>query len=267
MTARFLLRLGERAIVLVPGVKMVVGRAEQCAISIDDPQVSRAHAAFLARAGRVTVRDLGSRNGVVVNGSKIPGSVEIRPGDVTMIGKHELRLEEIDQGATTTVPGVDRQIARTRPMPHARDIQTAALSLFQAFLEACQDSLASGRIEDAKKSVEYLCSTIEDAQRRQLPVDPSVIRGATKYLLALATEMLDGMWVERALSLQRASNVLLDDVATDAIVALLPRLRPVPAFAVRSYVAATRRAAHTPQDAERLRRLEKAVSAVASERA
>lgn len=49
----------------------VVGRDEACALQIVDPLISRQHAKFEFQAGRWKVADLGSANGIVVNGEKV----------------------------------------------------------------------------------------------------------------------------------------------------------------------------------------------------
>ncbi len=48
--------------------KFVIGRAASCQLSLDDPLVSRHHAQLTVEGDVVTVEDLGSRNGVKVNG-------------------------------------------------------------------------------------------------------------------------------------------------------------------------------------------------------
>ena len=58
----------ERELLLVE--RLVVGRDPACDISVDDGLLSRRHAEFVAAASAVTVRDLGSRNGIFVNGTR-----------------------------------------------------------------------------------------------------------------------------------------------------------------------------------------------------
>ena len=47
---------------------------------------------FTVRADAVTVEDLGSRNGVSVNGERIAGRVMLRAGDRIQIGSQEMVL-------------------------------------------------------------------------------------------------------------------------------------------------------------------------------
>ena len=61
--------VGEQTITLDRPI--VVGRDPGCDVPIDSVRVSRRHAEFIATPEGVTVRDLGSRNGVFVNGIRV----------------------------------------------------------------------------------------------------------------------------------------------------------------------------------------------------
>jgi pSer/pThr/pTyr-binding forkhead associated (FHA) protein len=68
--ARWRLRFNLQEIDLRPG-RIVLGRAAECPITIEDALVSRNHAELLITSSSVMIRDLGSRNGVRVNGVRI----------------------------------------------------------------------------------------------------------------------------------------------------------------------------------------------------
>lgn len=63
----------------------IVGRGLDAHIFIDSDSVSRKHAVFERKDGVTACRDLGSRNGIFVNGSKIQ-SAELHDGDAIQIG-------------------------------------------------------------------------------------------------------------------------------------------------------------------------------------
>jgi hypothetical protein len=75
---------GEREAVLVDSLS--VGRDPSCDISSADPQLSRRHAEFIATGSQVVVRDLGSRNGILVNGRRLSEAV-LAAGDVVQISQ------------------------------------------------------------------------------------------------------------------------------------------------------------------------------------
>ena len=87
----------ERELVLVE--KIVVGRDPTCDLSHDDALLSRRHAEFIAGSDRVTVRDLGSRNGVFVNGLRAAERT-LEPGDVVQIGPLRVRYTHDHQPAS-----------------------------------------------------------------------------------------------------------------------------------------------------------------------
>lgn len=66
----------------------LVGRSRECDLVLEDPDVSRRHARIVLGAdGRWLVEDLGSTNGVAVNGGRISGAHPIADGDRVTFGK------------------------------------------------------------------------------------------------------------------------------------------------------------------------------------
>lgn len=67
---------------------VVIGRSEEAGWRVSDPAVSRRHAVLSRRGGVVAIRDLGSRHGTTVNGSRLGegDEIELRQGDVVGLG-------------------------------------------------------------------------------------------------------------------------------------------------------------------------------------
>jgi len=89
-----------RALVLVDGKRMVVGpggavlgRSRDCDIVVDDANVSRHHAEIRPAGDGWTIADLGSTNGVLVNGRRATGAVPLAAGDEVELGTSTLRFE------------------------------------------------------------------------------------------------------------------------------------------------------------------------------
>jgi pSer/pThr/pTyr-binding forkhead associated (FHA) protein len=76
--------------------KLYLGRSPECELAISDPAVSRRHARLWVSSAQIVIEDLGSQNGVYVNGARIQGPCELRAGDVLRICTHELQLVDID---------------------------------------------------------------------------------------------------------------------------------------------------------------------------
>jgi hypothetical protein len=72
----------------------VLGRSRECDVTVDDANVSRKHAEVRPSGGSWIVRDLGSTNGIKVNGRRVDGAQSLKPGDVIEVGKSRLTFEE-----------------------------------------------------------------------------------------------------------------------------------------------------------------------------
>lgn len=70
---------------LVVSDRLPIGRAGDGLI-VDDDRVSRRHCEIEVHDGELSVRDLGSSNGTLVNGSAIAGRRALEPGDVVELG-------------------------------------------------------------------------------------------------------------------------------------------------------------------------------------
>nr|MDQ3421758.1 FHA domain-containing protein [Acidobacteriota bacterium] len=99
--------------------RIAVGRDPACEISHDDALLSRRHAEFVTAGNVVKVKDLGSRNGVFVNGARA-SEQELEPGDVVQIGPLRARFV-VDAGPRSISPealDVDRTaVIRKAPAP------------------------------------------------------------------------------------------------------------------------------------------------------
>lgn len=85
-------------------VVTVFGRGEECDVVLDDQRCSRRHME-ISRVGEAFVlRDLGSTNGVLVNGEPASGEVDLISGDVIQVGGTRMRFELDDEAQPETMP-------------------------------------------------------------------------------------------------------------------------------------------------------------------
>jgi pSer/pThr/pTyr-binding forkhead associated (FHA) protein len=80
--------------------EMTVGRAD-CAITLNDHQVSRRHALLRPAGSGLHVEDLGSKNGTFVNGARIAQAASAGDGDVVQVGTCELIVQATAPGDST----------------------------------------------------------------------------------------------------------------------------------------------------------------------
>jgi predicted component of type VI protein secretion system len=79
---------------VVPPGGALIGRSRECDIALGDANVSRRHAEVRpGAAGTWTIADLGSTNGVRVNGREISGAAPLSAGDRVALGTAELTFD------------------------------------------------------------------------------------------------------------------------------------------------------------------------------
>lgn len=93
---------------------LLVGRHPECDVRLDRPQISRRHCCLALVNDRLTVRDLGSKHGVRINGRFVQ-EAQLQPGDEIAIGHLIFRYESAAQAAQPP-----------RPVPHYLDPRTAS---------------------------------------------------------------------------------------------------------------------------------------------
>ncbi|HEY3593518.1 MAG TPA: FHA domain-containing protein [Polyangiaceae bacterium] len=98
--SRFRLRFLLQEFELKPG-DTLIGRSDDCQITIFDPLVSRRHAKITILADEAILEDLGSRNGCRVNGTPIKGPQKLAVGDRIRIGKYEFVFSELTPSAAS----------------------------------------------------------------------------------------------------------------------------------------------------------------------
>jgi hypothetical protein len=90
--ARALLAVGGRRLLLPPGGG-TIGRSRDCDIVLDDAGISRRHAEIRPGGDGWEVKDLGSTNGMLVNGKRVRGAEPLQAGDRVELGSTEIVFE------------------------------------------------------------------------------------------------------------------------------------------------------------------------------
>lgn len=91
MTAR-LVALDEGPDIVLDRAMVVVGRHPACDARLDSLRVSRHHCCMMQESGEVVVRDLGSTNGIRINGQRVEMG-RLKPGDELSIAHIRYRLD------------------------------------------------------------------------------------------------------------------------------------------------------------------------------
>src|SRR3954463_9885683 len=73
---------------------LTIGRSDQCDISVKDSSMSGRHAEIKKSDGDITIRDLGSANGIYLTGERIE-QAELFDGDVLRLGQTSIRIDVV----------------------------------------------------------------------------------------------------------------------------------------------------------------------------
>jgi ABC transport system ATP-binding/permease protein len=95
---------GRKTVVPFVRDEITIGRQEGNTIRLTERNVSRRHARLMRNNGHVLIEDLGSYNGIKINGDKISGQVQIADGDLIQIGDYDLAIQAEEKAAAPTVP-------------------------------------------------------------------------------------------------------------------------------------------------------------------
>ncbi len=117
----------------------VIGRAPQCHIQLLSRAVSRRHARIeLGDQGEVIVSDMGTKNGIKLNGLRIQGAAQIREGDELVVGDVSMKFRAVDRVASDA-DAIDLR----RRAPQHDDARVALTRRVTFLLPADQGALAT----------------------------------------------------------------------------------------------------------------------------
>lgn len=106
----------EGKVIPLTGTKFKIGRGETCHLRPNSEQVSREHAEFTIESNSVIVRDLGSRNGSLVNGKALTTEAcKLKDRDLVQVGP--LTFAVSIQDAPTPPPRPAAPAPASTPVP------------------------------------------------------------------------------------------------------------------------------------------------------
>jgi len=206
----------------LPSGAYEVGRSPSCQIFLDGSKVSRLHARVVVAAGSATVEDLGSSNGVFVNGSRIGrGSQELRDGDTLVVGEFVIpvsygagvSISSVPHAAVTdrpTLVGSNAPVAATAPV-------TSKASALDLLATVAERVLAAGDAQRAEGILSGRLREILDGVRAGEACDPDTRDRAVRMALALANALRSTRWLDYTFELLTATRSLPSEVQTREI--------------------------------------------------
>jgi hypothetical protein len=213
----------------LPRGKTVIGRSVDCNLTIEDPLVSRQHAGIALDEDGGTVEDMGSRNGVRVNGVRIQGATRLADGDRVRIGTQDFvfcRVEAAGKAHSRTT-GVLRLCAECR-LPYPRemiscpsceatekteDTLTGAFGTenqtawsVQLLVEALERALTLGRLGDAERLARRATGQVEELVAAGASIEPAALAALAIQAVATTLATNDPTWVLWTLEIYRSAG-------------------------------------------------------------
>jgi hypothetical protein len=250
---RFRLRYLHHDLELSEG-QFAVGRSADCQLSLDDPLVSRRHALLVVGQGGVTVEDLQSRNGVVVNGQRIAEKTPLQPGDKIVIGSQELTLlrardvslnETVNfappRGTLPRIPAV-MDLDTDRPaVPPRADVGDSSVirkvAAFKLLGGVADKALAMGRAEEAERLLSGPLLEVVEASREGRQVSQTLVDDAARFGAKLATASGKGSWADYAIELYRLQGRPCTAAVVDELNTAFRKVNAIDLVRLREYLA------------------------------
>jgi predicted component of type VI protein secretion system len=268
---RFRLRYLQHDLELNEGT-FAVGRNASCQLSLDDPLVSRRHAIFELQGGGVTIEDLNSRNGVIVNGHRIEAKVNLNVGDRILIGSQELTLLAARDGAGNMTGGgvgkmtlpkmkVSTPSSGFPPVQIESDPEPSMVrraDQFKLLSGVAEKALAMGKAGEAERLLASALADVIEATRAGRPLPPTLVDQAAKFSAKLATATGKGGWADYVIELYQAQKRPCPAHVIDELYNAMRKVTAVDLNRLRSYVAMLRQnhARYGPAERFLLQRLE-----------
>jgi hypothetical protein len=164
----------------------------------------------------VELEDLGSRNGVLVNGVRITGRVLLQPADRILIGSQEMTLLEARDGlqaphtsggvqmSKLTLPKMQAAVSELRSTDRPDEPEPSMVrraDQFKVLGGVAEKALAMGRAAEAERLLASALADVIEASRAGRPLPPSLVDQAAKFSSKLATATGKGGWADYVIEL------------------------------------------------------------------
>lgn len=111
----------------VAGAGFKIGRLASNGLALPHNKISREHAEFNLTSSGLTVQDLGSSNGTLVNTNRIEPNqpVQLKPGDTISMGPYVLTFDQIIEAGQAEAPSPKKPLDKTMVMGAAQPAPAA----------------------------------------------------------------------------------------------------------------------------------------------
>lgn len=233
------------------GPEVVIGRSSECQITIEDPLISRKHARVRITDTEAFVSDLGSRNGVRVNGRLAKGEHLLKDGDRLRIGTQELVFAVVGRADRAPRPTGYMRLCHACGTPYPEgapscphcgaptladeDTMTGQITepkrswTFQLLGEVIERALSSGRSVEAERLMRRAAKEVDERLAAGERLEPAHVTMIGGFAVRLAKLVGSADWVAWAVTLHRRQSQMFSDEVIDRLseidLAALPEVR------------------------------------------
>jgi pSer/pThr/pTyr-binding forkhead associated (FHA) protein len=238
---------------------LVVGRSSGCHLVLEDTMVSRRHAELLVTDDSLTVKDLGSVNGLYVNARRVEGSQRLKEGDTLQIGQREFIVRSLvresvpissDRSMSETLHGDASASAPSEDQTHVGDV-------FDVLGSVADKVLALDRGEEAERILSGVLQSILREAKEGRDVPAAMAEKAASYAVRLAWATGRPTWLDYTVELYLWLKRLLPGKIVDQLYDVVRKARGMQLSGLRAYVAVLeeQQAAFGPSDRFVLQRI------------
>ncbi|MFO0680861.1 MAG: FHA domain-containing protein [Sandaracinus sp.] len=239
--------------------EVIIGRSSECHITIEDPLISRQHARILIEGDEARIADMGSRNGVRVNGRLVKGEQALKDGDRIRLGTQELLFSMVGRAERAPRPTGYMKLCHACGTPYPEgapscphcgapalaeeDTMSGAAPepkrswTFQLLGEVIERALASGRAVEAERLMRKAAKEIDERLASGERLDAGHTGMIAAFAVRLAKLVGGSEWVAWAVALHRRQNLMLSDQVIDRLDELDPGAFPDLRTLLDSYVS------------------------------
>lgn len=215
----------------------IIGRGREAAVMIPDHLASRRHAEIVVNARSVSLRDLGSRNGVYRQGRRLAeGEVtELADGDVLIVGHSTLVLiKERPRGrfatreaAVETIPTVGPGAATGVGSPH------------EYMLAEANRASQKGDLDRLERTTSLLLDTLGGVLAQGFGKEDPAVRAAIEHALFLAEKGRRG-WIENLFTFLETGGIVISIDVLGRVERVLPSAGHDSLVPIDAYIGSVR---------------------------
>ncbi len=231
--------LGGHDVELKPG-ETVIGRHDSCHVVLDDPLASRRHAVLRFSAGRLTVEDLGSVNGVLVNERRVRGQQALLSGDEVRLGNQRI-IVHVGM-SVGQVPGRRRLGAQTLTsatlLDNGDDESTVVREgeALDTLALVAEKVLAMGRGQEAERILRKALESVREHVLAGEQLDPDMLSTAAEYAVRIAEATGNRDWVDYVFEVYAAVARVLPARVVDRLYSAVRSVSEVKLDRLREYL-------------------------------